>query len=273
VGWLRETGWLGEIWGGLVDLVLPGTCAGCAAAGHQQLCPDCRALLAGLRPHRVRPTPAPAGLPPCVALGGYDGVLREALLAYKERGRYPLAAPLGDLLARVVVAGLLGTGYPAGSPVLLVPVPDTAAAARARYGDHLQRLARRCAAGLARYGWPAGIAAPVAARPRADSARLDSAGRAALAAQAFAPRSAELARVLEAQRRGAVLVALDDIVTTGATLAALAAVLDRAGVRVPLAATLAATRRRPAWPVDARPGGRPGPGSPEQVWHPRHLSG
>jgi predicted amidophosphoribosyltransferase len=236
--------WLGETWGGLVDLVLPAGCAGCARPGTARLCAACAGHLAGLRARPVRPSPAPPGLPPCVALGGYEGVLREALLCYKERGRYPLAGPLGDLLAEGVLAALRRLGRPAGTPVLLVPVPDRPAAARERHGDHMRRLAERAAARLDRAGWPAGVAVPLATRPGTDSAGLDAAGRAVAARSAFAARPRVLRRVAHAQARGAVPVALDDILTTGATLAALAALLGRHGVRVPVAAVLAATQRR-----------------------------
>lgn len=244
------TSWLGETWAGLVDLVLPAECAGCRTSGAGQLCTACAASLAALRAHPVRPTPAPPGLPPCVAMGGYDGVLRETLLAYKERGRYRLAEPLGDLLAGSVLGALGVLRAPAGTPVLLVPVPDSAAAARERYGDHMRRLAHGARRRLARAGWPAGVAVPVTARPHVDSAHLGTADRAAAAAGAFAVRARVLRQVAEAQRRGAVPVLLDDIVTTGATLTALAGLLTAHGVRAPAAAVLAATRRRrPAPPA------------------------
>jgi len=100
-------GLLGQAWNGLTDLVLPGTCAGCGRSAPGSLCPECVAVLDGLRPHPVRPTPAPSGLPACVALGAYDGALREVLLAYKERGRHVLARPLGDWLATVVAVGAI----------------------------------------------------------------------------------------------------------------------------------------------------------------------
>jgi predicted amidophosphoribosyltransferase len=237
-------GLLGQAWNGLADLVLPGTCAGCGTAAPGSLCPNCLTVLDGLRPHPVRPTPAPAGLPACVALGAYDGVLREVLLAYKERGRHVLARPLGDWLAAAVAVGVRQAGHPAETPVLLVPVPDRAAAARERYGDHMHRLARRAVVRLNSTGWPAGIAAPVLTRSRADSVTLDAAARAAEAARAFVPRPAELARMAAAVRRGAVVVPVDDILTTGGTLAALTARLRAGGLPVPVAAVLAATRRR-----------------------------
>jgi len=237
-------GLLGQAWNGLTDLVLPGTCAGCGAGVPGSLCPNCVAVLDGLRPHPVRPTPAPAGLPSCVALGAYDGVLREVLLAYKERGRHVLARSLGDWLATAIAAGVRQAGYPQETPVLLVPVPDTVAAARERYGDHMRRLARRAVVRLNSTGWPAGLAAPVVTRPRADSVTLDAQNRVVEAARAFVPRPRELARMAAAVHRGAVVIPVDDILTTGGTLAALAARLRAGGLPVPAAVVLAATRHR-----------------------------
>ena len=236
--------WLGETWTGLRDLVLPGSCAGCGAGGPGALCAGCSRLLHELRAHPVRPTPAPPGLPRCVALGGYEGVLRELLLAYKERGRHTLARTLGDLLAYAVGAAVQGAGMNPGTPLLLVPVPDTAAAARDRYGDHMLRLARRAAVRLNAGGWPTGLATPLSARPRTDSAHQDSAARARAAEEAFSPRSRELSRMAEVAGRGAQVVVLDDILTTGATLTAAAGQLRAAGIAVRVAVVLAATRRR-----------------------------
>ncbi|MFF5177596.1 ComF family protein [Micromonospora sp. NPDC000316] len=232
---------MGGLWADLADLVLPADCAGCRQRHpglRHGVCPACQTALAALRPRSVRPTPAPPGLPPCVALGPYAGPLREALLAYKEHGRHGLARPLGGLLAEVVAAAVGEV-----RPLALVPVPDTAAAARARYGDHLGRLARHCAARLSRGGWPVRVHWPLRALPRPDSVTLDSAGRAAAAEAAFRPRPRA------AGRRGVpggapVVVLLDDIVTTGVTLAAAARVLAGTGWAPTVAAVLAATEKR-----------------------------
>ncbi|MFI6262069.1 ComF family protein [Micromonospora sp. NPDC051006] len=219
--------------------MLPADCAGCRQRRpglRYGVCPECVAVLDALSPHPVRPTPAPSGLPPCFALGPYAGPLREALLAYKEHGRHGLARPcsLYALLAEVV-AGAVGPVR----PVALVPVPDTGAAARVRYGDHLDRLARVCADRLRRAGWPVRVLRPLRALPRPDSVTLDSAGRAAAAEAAFRPR-----RVGRRTADAAALVLLDDIVTTGVTLAAAARTL-RATVGSPtVAAVLAATEKR-----------------------------
>ncbi|GAA4681004.1 hypothetical protein Prum_051670 [Phytohabitans rumicis] len=227
---------------GLVDLVLPAACAGCEAERvplRYGVCAECAAELEDLRPGPTSPTPVPAGLPPCTALGPYDGVLREVLLAYKERGRHGLAVPLGALLADVIASA--AGGDPLG--VLLIPVPTTARAARARHGDHMGRLARRAADRLRRAGWPTAVARPLRALPKPDSAELDAAGRAAAAESAFrlrAGRAAALRRAAAGRR----VVVLDDIVTTGVTLAAVARCLAAIDIPVDGASVIAATRLR-----------------------------
>jgi len=232
---------LAEAWSDLADLILPTGCAGCGATGTRRtygVCSGCAAALEDLVPAPARPIPAPAGLPPTTSLGGYDGVLREALLAYKERGRHGLAVPLGGLLAEAVAVA-------AGRrrAVVLIPVPSTARAARARYGDHLGRLAVQAAGRLRRAGWPVVVQRPLRAVARPDSVALSSAARAASAAGAFRLRGHRLAR-LRGSVADATVVVLDDVITTGATLAAVAGELTRAGVPVAAAAVLAATRRR-----------------------------
>lgn len=229
------------LWAGLVDLVLPAECAGCRAdrvALRHGVCGPCATVLQHIRPRAVRPDPAPPGLPPCFALGPYAGVLRESLLSYKERGRHALARPLGALLAEVV-AEAIGTPR----PLLLLPVPTTTQAVRARHGDHLRRLCGQAAARLGRSGWPVMVSGPLRALPRADSTALDSAGRAAAASAAFQPRRGRLPALVRSAP-GRTVVLLDDIVTTGSTLSAVTRVLAANGVRVDVATVLAATERR-----------------------------
>jgi predicted amidophosphoribosyltransferase len=235
-----------DAWTALSELVLPAGCAGCAADRtplRHGVCSRCVAAVQGLRPRQVRPSPAPPGLPPCAALGGYDGVLRELILAYKERGRHGLARPLGALLAEVVAASLDG-GRGAAVPVHLVPVPSTAQAARQRHGDHLWRLARHTAARLRQAGWSVSVARPLRALPRPDSVALDAAGRATAAASAFQIRPGRPLASLAAASGVTATVVLDDLVTTGVTLAAVTGRLAEIGVEVRAAAVLAATARR-----------------------------
>jgi len=105
------------------------------------------------------------------------------------------------------------------------------------------RLARRTALTLRRSGLPATVVSAVRARPRPDSAGLTATERARAAAGAYAVDPRRISALRPANRAGAWVVVVDDIVTTGATLAAVTARLRQAGVPVRRAAVLAATRR------------------------------
>jgi predicted amidophosphoribosyltransferase len=222
----------------LLDLVLPATCAGCDEPSSAALCGPCRAALAAAPPRRARPDPEPAGLPPTYALAAYAGSLRRAVVQYKEENRHELTTVLGRLLAGVVARSVRGTR----GPVLLVPVPATAAAVRRRHGDHILRLARVAARSLP----GARIATPLRALPKpVDSAELSARARARAAEGAFAVRRGRPSGIRTHLAAGAgAVVLVDDIVTTGVTLAAAARRLSDAGVRVDRAAVLAATQRQ-----------------------------
>lgn len=216
----------------LLDLVLPATCAGCDEPATGPVCEACRVALAAVRPGRTRPVPEPPGLPPSFALAAYAGSLRRMLIQYKERNRHQLTPVLGGLLARVVVTATGGRG-----PLTLVPVPATAAAARRRYGDHIDRIAHEAAAALRRRGVDAEVTGLLRALPkREDSVELTATQRARAAGQAFALRSGR-------RPSGGAVVLVDDIITTGSTLAASATCLAAAGIRVNRVAVLAATQR------------------------------
>ena len=165
------------------------------------------------------------------AAASYDGAIRAALLAYKERGRRDLAGPLAELLARSVCAAL-AAGRSPPEAVLLVPVPSARSVAAARGGDHVLRMARRVAA---RCGVRVAPDALVLTRAVCDSAGLDLQTRKVNMGGAMAARQPH-------SERAALII--DDIVTTGATVREARRALQSAGWPVLGAAVVAATPRR-----------------------------
>ncbi|ONH32299.1 hypothetical protein BL253_05675 [Pseudofrankia asymbiotica] len=234
----------------MADLVLPRACAGCGRAGAA-VCTACDVALAGppiLAAPGSAATPGRRGPPPCVAAARYAGPAGSLVIAYKERGRLDLTGPLGGALARAVSAALAVTrpvGGPGGATVLLVPVPASRAALRQRGFDHVGRVAAAAARVATRAGtptWVAPLLRPV--RRTADQAGLGARERAVNVAGAFAARPAAAARVAAA--RGVDVVVVDDVATTGATLAEAVRALRQVGVPVLAAAVIAAAGGTPA---------------------------
>ncbi|WP_086691567.1 ComF family protein [Streptomyces recifensis] len=221
-GWMRD----------LSDLALPTECGGCGSP-PAVLCARCRALLERAEPRRVRPVPEPAGLPVVHAAAPYAREVRALLLAHKERGALALTGALGAALAGAVRAGLgtepgRSTAESRAGPVILVPVPSARWAVRRRGHDPVRRMALVAAGRLRRAGVPARVAAVLRQRrPVADQAGLDA-----------RRRRENLAGALEVRAGGAHLLAgggvvlVDDLITTGASLAEAArAVRAMAGTR------------------------------------------
>lgn len=216
----------------LADLVLDRGCAGCGE-GAQVLCPACAALL-GAPAYAAPPQPCPPGLPSPWAIGAYAGPVRAVLLAHKEHARLALAAPLGTALARAAAAAA-----PGHDDVVLVPVPSRASAVRDRGHDALARTARAAARAMRRETRAVQVLPVLRIRRSVvDQAGLTSEDRRANLAGAFeVPRGL---RPLVAARR---IVVVDDVVTTGSTLAEAVRAVRRAGARSVGAAVVAATER------------------------------
>ncbi|MET7646410.1 ComF family protein [Streptomyces sp. NPDC005426] len=211
-GWWRE----------IAGLVLPVDCGGCGRT-RTELCEECAAQLYGGAPRRVRPDPEPTGLPVVHAAAGYEHAVRAVLLAHKERGALGLAGAVGRALAGAVRAGA-GVS-PGEAPLLLVPVPSARRAVAARGHDPVRRIALAAAAELRRAGTSARVAAVLRQRrPVADQSGLGARERRANLAGALGVVAGG-GRLLAAGR----VVLVDDLLTTGASLAEAARAIDGAG--------------------------------------------
>jgi ComF family protein len=152
------------------------------------------------------------------AVGSYDGALRAIVHAFKYDGRRSLAAELGRLMRT------RGADVLAGADVA-VPVPLHRSRRRERGFDQAADLARHV-------GLPV-VHALRRLRPTAVQASLPAARRHANVRDAFALERSRLS--LE----GRIVVLIDDVSTTGATLEACARAMGEAGIREVRALTAA----------------------------------
>jgi len=220
---------VGRLVGTALDAAFPATCAGCGQEGAA-ICAACitaldarRGLAGGTPLGLLSDVPAPLlQLDWCAP---FDGTVRRALHVLKYGGERRLAVPLGEAIARRWRE--VGAGGD-----LLVPVPVHEARRRERGYDQAELIAGVVADALR---------LPLRAclvRRRATEAqfRLGRERRAGNVRGAFVvagdPRSL--------QDRWVVLI--DDVVTTGATLAACADALLDAGAMAVSAITVARER-------------------------------
>ena len=216
----------------LTDMVLPLECGGCGAPSTRW----CDACAQTIRTRAGEPTLVTPRLDPGVpvlTLGRYAGPRRQAILAVKEHGRTDLVGPLGDALGAGLTT-LLTWGVVA-TPLVVVPAPTRAMAARRRGGDPVARIAR-VAAALA----PPGVTVVDALRMRALT--KDSVGLSASARQRNVTGRIRLRRSAAGSLVGSVVddvIVVDDVVTTGATASESVRVLQTAGACVAAVLTVA----------------------------------
>jgi ComF family protein len=218
-----------------LDLALPATCPGCGREGD----PICRSCRPALEVRLDRPPGTPIGLPadlpaPLVQLewaAPFTGTVRAALHALKYAAEQRLAAPLGEAAAsRWRRAG--------GGGDLVVPVPVHAERARQRGYDQAVLLARVVAD---RLGLPM---APLLERHRRTVAQfdLDRASRGMNVSGAFRLRQDRGGALAGISPRDRWVILIDDVTTTGSTLAACGEILMAAGALAVSGLTVARER-------------------------------
>ncbi len=172
------------------------------------------------------PSKVPAGIVQLEWCAAYNGPARACLHALKYDGERRLVEPLSEIMAaRWARAGIGGD--------VLVPVPVHAARRRQRGFDQAELLARGVGD---RLGLPVVAALRRATKTTAQHA-LGRSARATNVGHAFAADE-----VLAARVRGSWVVLIDDLTTTGATLAGCAAVLYDSGAAAVSALALARER-------------------------------
>lgn len=233
----------------LLEVVVPRECAGCRIPG-QALCEACRRDVLGLTVARVEGSTW-AHLDPL-------GVGRAAVRAHKIRGERSLTPVLGEALARSVQHVLAGHS---GGRVVLVPTPTRREALRERGVSSVGLLARSAARAMRDSGTDTVVSdlASLVRQPR-DQRGLGSAARQANVAGSISVGLPRSRHQCEALLRSAV-VAVDDVVTTGATLRELCRALLAAGVLPTGAAAIVSTPsvddRRPVSGLRTSVGGDP----------------
>lgn len=205
----------------LVDLIFPPRCAGCGRVGWGW-CARCQADLEQTPyPQYVQPLPPLSGM---ASTAVHEGKVQQAIWSLKYENARHISQPLGDRLA----AHLGRLDWPVSC---IVPVPM-----------HVERLAQR--------GYnQAQLLAEQAARLAALPCRPD-----ALRRWRFTPsqvglgREARLENVKDAFEAspaladGQIVLLVDDVYTTGATLSACAAALLDAGAAAVYGLTVSAAR-------------------------------
>jgi ComF family protein len=219
---LKES--LRRTFAGLAEIAFPARCVQCGREGSLA-CDACLATATRLTgPACLRcALPLAAGRtcqscfasPPAVdrmiAAYAFDGVVREAVHAFKYDDTRSLAPLLGDLLAGASGAARLVHD-------IVVPVPLHPSRLRSRGYNQSELLAREVARRLGSPCRPDLLRRTMNTPPQARS--VDERERAARVAKAFLASPAV---------RGQRILLVDDVATTGSTLNACAASLKRSG--------------------------------------------
>ena len=225
-----------QVWGSFIDLLYPPQCGGCQTAGSLW-CDACRAAIEPIKPPwcekcgepfvtdrlcaNCRTHPLQIEKIRSVAL--FEGVLRQAIHRFKYERLAGLAEPFGEMLADYWRGELLTADW-------LIPVPLHPSRERDRGYNQSELLTRSLAR---RVNVPVSSKGLRRTRATAVQMTLNAAQRRENVAGAF--------ECIEARVRGARVMLIDDVGTTGATLDACAQAVLKAGAASVMGLTLART--------------------------------
>ena len=193
-----------------LDLFYPPRCVGCGRLG-EWLCPHCVSTAPRMdHPEHVLVDGELGERLTVVSVGWHEGVLRQAVHLLKYEGARALAAPMGVLMGE----SWHRQGLAAGS---IVPVPLHQRRQRSRGYNQSQLLARELG--------------PAVGLPVLDGQLTRTRDTPAQVGLSLAERQANVRGAFLAGNglRGAEVVLLDDVCTSGATLAECARAVHAAG--------------------------------------------
>lgn len=210
----------------LLDLIFPKRCLGCGQTGRY-LCGPCQTRLTLAEPVEYLDST------PILAAYDYDDpIIRQAVWQLKYRGITSLAAELAEVLSERLAEDLADLKHFAGrEKILIVPIPLSTKRRKDRGYNQSARLAQALA-----QKWPSTLEylealqkvkeTPPQVSLKNRTARLNN----LRGAFALAPG---------VNLDGRTIIIIDDVVTTGATLAEAGKILKLAGAEQVLGAALA----------------------------------
>lgn len=229
LSWDRRDSLLGM----MRDALFPRGCAGCDRP-DEVLCGDCRSLFTNWRSREL----VAHGTAQTWSASTYRGVVRHAILAWKDHDDTELDTVFGEVMTSLLEHSAISVSCRQQTAVLVVPVPSSRTSIRRRGRRHIDPLAKAVANALCGHG--------LDAKPYRALTSIASGGRSvqqASSAQRAQRIGGRIALGSDAVMQGQQVVLVDDIITTGSTLRQCAQTCRQAGAEVIGAMTLTEAKR------------------------------